>query len=121
MFLLHLQFDGQAVAIPARHIRRVKPRQRFRFDDDIFQHLVYRMAEMNVAVGIGWAVMQDEFRTAFGCGSNALVALLRLPLRQHQRLALGQIAAHGERGVGEIQRIFLFVFCHVFLETKFIQ
>ena len=113
VFLLHLQLDGQAVAVPAGHVRRVETGERLALDDDVLQHLVHRVADVDVAVGIGRAVVQDELLAPFGCGANALVALLRLPLRQHQRLALGQVAAHRECGVGKVQRVFLFVFTHV--------
>jgi len=44
------------------------------------------------------------------------VALLFLPLRQHLRLALGEVAAHGERSVGQIQGVL--VISHLHPKTK---
>ena len=113
MFLFHLQLDGQAMAIPSRNVRRIEAGKRLAFDDDVLQHLVHRMTNVDIAIRIRRAVVQDEFRTPCRGLADALVALLRLPLRQHQRFALGQIAAHRECCIGEIQRIFLFVFTHV--------
>ncbi len=113
VFLFHLQFDGQAVAIPSRHIRCIETGECFRFDDDVLQHLVHRVAEVDVAVRIGRAVVQDEFRASRSRLADALVALLRLPLRQHLRLALGEVAAHRKCGVRQIQRILFLVFTHV--------
>ena len=100
VFLLHLQLDRQAVAIPARHVGRVKAAQRLALDDDVLEDFVYRMADVDVAVGVRRAVVQDKFRLAlFGC-AYFLVALLLLPARQHLRLALGEVAAHRERCIG---------------------
>ena len=102
VFFLHLQLDRQAVAIPARHIGRVETRQRLALDDDVLENFVHRMADMDVAVRIRRAVVQDEFRLTLPGRADFLVALLRLPARHHLRLALGEVAAHRERGVGEI-------------------
>ena len=44
-----------------------------------------------------------NFGLALFGGADLLVALLCLPARQHLRLALGEIAAHREWGIGQIQ------------------
>jgi hypothetical protein len=48
------------VAIPARHIGRVQPIERTRFDDDVLQHLVDGMPDVDVAVRIGRAIVQKS-------------------------------------------------------------
>ena len=58
------------------------------------------MANVDVAVGVGRAVVQDEFRFACLGRADFLIALLRQPAREHFRLALCHIAAHREGGVG---------------------
>ncbi len=58
LFDLHL--DRHAVAIPAGHVRRVEPRQGLDLDDDVLEDLVHRVADVDVAVGVGRAVVQDE-------------------------------------------------------------
>ena len=58
-FLIDFDFDGQAMAIPARDIRRVESRHGFRLDDEILQALVQRRAQVDGAAGIGRAVVQN--------------------------------------------------------------
>ena len=60
-FLGDLEFDGQAVAIPARDVRGAEAAQGFVFDDDVLEDFVQRGADVDVAVGEGRAVVQDEF------------------------------------------------------------
>ncbi len=55
-----LVLDRQAVAVPARHVGRVEAGQRLRADDDVLEDLVDRVADVDVAVGVGRAVVQDE-------------------------------------------------------------
>ncbi len=62
VLLLDLPFDRQAVAVPARHIVGIVAEHLLRARDDVLQDLVERVADMDVAVGVGRAVMQDEFR-----------------------------------------------------------
>ena len=99
------------MAIPAGYIRCIKAAQGLAFDDDVLENFIHCMADMNVAIGIGRAVMQHELCSAFTRGTNALVAFFFLPLRQHLRLTFGEIAAHGESRIGKIERVFV-VSCH---------
>jgi len=105
VLFFHLQLDGQAVAIPARHIGRIEAGQRLGLDDDVLEYLVDRMANVDVAVGIGRAVMQDELGPPGGLLAYALVALLLLPVPNPARLPLGQVTPHGERSVGQVQGV----------------
>ncbi len=59
-FLHDLVFDRQSVAIPARHVGRAKAGHGFRFHDEILQDLVERGAHVDVAVGKGRTVVEDE-------------------------------------------------------------
>ena len=95
-------FDGQAVAVPAGHIRRIETGQRFAADDDVFQDFIDGVTDMDVAVGIRRAVVQDEFRTAGGFFAQFLVAFLFLPLFDPAGFAFGEVAAHGERGFVQV-------------------
>ncbi len=119
--LLHLQLDRQAVAVPARHIGRVEARQGLALDDDVLEHLVDRVADVDVAVGIGRAVMQHELRPPGAGLADAAVQALLLPAGECVRLALRQVAAHREPGVRQIEgglvdgfgcRVFGVVFGH---------
>ena len=106
-FLFHLQFNRQAVAIPARHIARVVTVQRAAFDDDVFQNLVDRMADMNVAVGVRRAVVQHKGWAALTGFADFLIQTVLPPLLQHLRFALGEVAAHRKIGVGQVKRGFV--------------
>ena len=55
---LDLVLDGQAVAIPAGHVGRVFTVQRARLDDHVLEDLVDRVADVDVAVGVGRAIVQ---------------------------------------------------------------
>ena len=98
----HHHFNRQAVAVPTRHIRRIEARQRFAAHDDVFQDFIDRMTDMNIAVGIGRAVVQNKFRPAGSFLAQLLVAFLLVPAFQPSRLALGQVAAHRKRGIEKI-------------------
>ena len=102
--LLDLYFNGHAVAVPARHIVRIKASELARLDDHILQYLVDRMPDVDVAVGIGRPVVQHELRPAFGGRANFFVDLLLFPFPHPDRLALGEVAAHREWRVGQVER-----------------
>ncbi len=72
LLLLHLQLDGQAVAVPAGDIGRVHAVQGSGLDDDVLQDLVDRMADVDLPVGVGRAVVQDELLPSppLRCGSG---------------------------------------------------
>jgi hypothetical protein len=105
--LFHLQFDGQAVAVPARHVGRVEALQGLGLDDDVLEDLVHRVADVDVAVGVGRAVMQHPDGAALGVGAQLFVELLLLPGLDPGRFPLGEVAAHGEGGVGEVEGVFV--------------
>ena len=102
-FLLNFQLDWQAVAVPARNVRRVISRESFGLHDNVFQNLVYRVTNMNAAIRIGRAIMQNEgFFAFFGCTNDAVQVIIG-PTRQHSRFTLGEIAAHREPCFRQIQ------------------
>jgi hypothetical protein len=73
ILLLDLPFDRKAVAVPAGHVGRVEAHQRARADDDVLQDLVHGVAHVEVAIGVGRAIVEDE---AFGAGAG----LAQLPV-----------------------------------------
>ena len=104
MRLLDRVLDRQAVAVPARHVVRVEAGQLARLDDHVLQHLVDGVADVDLAVGIRRAVVQHEQRRAVARVAQPLVDALFVPGLDPARLALGQVAAHRERRVGQVQR-----------------
>ena len=64
--LFDLNFDGHAMAIPSWYITRIEACHLAAFHDHVLQNLVDRMADMNIAIGIGRPIMQNPDGTAFG-------------------------------------------------------
>ena len=64
LVLEHRGLDGQAVGVPAGDIRGLEARHVFVLDDDVLKDFVHGGADMNVAVGVGGAVVEDELGLA---------------------------------------------------------
>ncbi len=105
-FFLDLRLDGQAVAIPARNVRRSKAGHGFRLYDHVFENFVQGRAEMDRAGRVRWTVVQNVGRRLFSCLLNPFVKLVLLPLGEDARLVLRKIRLHGEIRPREIQRAF---------------
>ena len=97
-------FDRQAMAVPAGHVLRVEAGQLPCLDDHVLQHLVDGMTHVDLPVGIGRAVVQDELGRVAAHVAQLLVQALFVPLLYPARLALGQVAAHREGRVGQVER-----------------
>ena len=106
-FLFYIEFNGQAVAVPAGHVGGVEAVQGFGLDDDVLEHLVDRVADVEIAVGVRRAVVKNELRSPRARLADTLEQAHRLPLRQALRLAPGQIGFHRESGAGQIQGMFV--------------
>jgi len=61
------------------------------------------MANVNIAIGIGRAIVENKERAARSDLANASVDALVLPLLHPAGLAFGEIPAHGEGGLWKIQ------------------
>ena len=96
--LLDLPLDRQPVAIPARHVDRILAQHLLGAHDDILENLVQRRAEVEMAVGVGRAVVKDELGPAGGGLPQAPVETDLLPACGHRRLAFRQPRLHGEGG-----------------------
>ncbi|MNC10460.1 hypothetical protein D3C75_581100 [compost metagenome] len=103
----NLQLDGQTVAIPARHIGGVEAGEALGLDDDVFEDLVDRVTDVNAAVRVGRAIVQNERRLARFGAANGAVKILIVPTLEHVGFALGQIATHRKLGFRQIQGVFI--------------
>ena len=101
----HVEFNRQAMAVPARHIGGIVSAQGPRLDDNVLENLVHGVADVQGAIGIGGAIVEHEFGLAGAGGTNLPVQILLLPLLQAQRFPLYQPRFHRKRGVGEVQGI----------------
>ena len=89
------------MAVPARDVGRAEAAQRLVLDDDVLENLVQRGADVDVAVGEGRAVVQDELRRAGAGGLDLLVEVRRLPTssrRSGSRVTRSAFIAKSVRG-----------------------
>ena len=107
VLLLDLPFDGQAVAVPAGHIVGILAQHLLGAGDDVLQDLVERVADMEMAVGVGRSVVEDELLPALGVGPQFGVDVELLPALEYLRFALRQSRLHREVGLRQEDRIFV--------------
>ena len=105
VLFLDLPFDRQAVAVPARHVVGVVAEHLLAARHHVLQDLVERVADVDVAVGVGRAVVQHELVAALRGLAQALVEIELLPALEQLRLLLRQAGAHREFGLRQEQRL----------------
>ena len=111
ILLFDLPLDGQAVAIPTGHIRRVFAQQCLRANNHVLQNMVQRVADMHVAIRIRRAIMQNELLTPTAAIAQLRIKILRLPTRENARLLLRKAGLHREicfrqeNGVAIVDRV----------------
>ena len=103
----HLVLNRQTVTVPARHIGSVETGQGLGTGDDVLENLVDRMTDVNAAIGIGRAVVQNKLRPTFALRAQLLIQANLVPALQNLRLALRQGGLHRKLGVRQIKRGFV--------------
>ncbi len=99
VLLLDLPLDRKPVAVPAGNIRRVLAQQGLGADDHVLQHLVERMADVDVAIGVRRPVVKDEFLAARPRPTELTIKVIRLPFGKDRRLFLRQAGLHRKVGL----------------------
>ena len=89
-----LTLNRKAMGIPARNIRSLKASHILITDNEVLQNLVQRMTQMQIAVCIGRAVMQNEQRLALILLHQCIIDVVLFPFGQKFRLALRKTSAH---------------------------
>ena len=91
-------FDRKAVGIPAGDIVGFIACHMLVTDNDILQCLIQRMADMNLAVGIGRSVVEDESGRAVlsSLFQSGMIQIMFLPEFYEARFLLRKISAHRE-------------------------
>ncbi len=105
VLLLDLPLDGETVAVPARHVVAVVAEHLLALHDQVLQDLVQRMADVDVAVGVGRPVVEHELGPALGGFTQLVVEPDLAPAREQFRLEVGQPGLHGEIGLGQEERL----------------
>ena len=96
--LLDLPLDRQAVAVPARDVDRVLAQHLLAAVDHVLEDLVERGAHVEMAVGVGRAIVEDELLAPPGVLAQPPPEAQLLPARQDLGLARRQVGAHREVG-----------------------
>src|ERR1700731_1536536 len=73
ILLLDLPFDRQAVAVPAGHVVRVETQHLLALGHRVLENFIEGGTDMNIAVGVRWAVVKDEARAALCRRAQAAV------------------------------------------------
>ena len=97
--------DRLAVAVPTRHVRGEVPALGMAFVHEVLQHLVEGVADVDGAVGIRRAIVQDEGLAVLVLLENLFVDVLLLPLLKPFRLGCRQVASHREIRLREIHGV----------------
>ena len=101
--LVDFDLDGEAVAVPAGDVGGVEAGHGAGFDDEVLEGLVEGVAEVDGAVGVGRAVVEDVAGAAGAGAADLAVEVCLLPGSEAQRLVDGEVGLHGEGGLGEVQ------------------
>ncbi len=94
--------DGQAVGVPAGDVGGLEARHVLVLDDDVLENFVHGGADVDVAVGIRGAVVEDEPGLARVLVHQLVVGHSGPFGVEHLRLTLGQARPHGEAGFGQV-------------------
>ena len=100
-------FDGEPVAVPSRHIGAPEPFHGLELDDDVLQYFIQRVADVDVAVRIGRAVVQDVGFLAFRMLLELVINIFPLPVLDGLWFQITEIGLHGKIGFRQIERRFV--------------
>ena len=106
--LVDFDLDGETVAVPAGNVGGVEASHGFRLDDEVLQRLVQGVAQVDGAIGVGRAIVQNVAGRASMGGADLGVKIAAGlgalgPRGEAQGLVQGQIGLHGEGGLRKVQ------------------
>ena len=101
--LVDLDFDGEAVAVPAGDVGGVKAGHGLGFDDEVLDALVESVAEVDGAVGVWRAVVEDVLGCAGAGVANLAVQVFALPCGEASGLVERQVSLHGKGRLRQIE------------------
>ena len=85
-FFFDLVFDRQTVAIPARHVFGLVTCQILGLDDNVLENFVQSGSEVNIAIGVGRAVMEHIGSLVIVDGIHPVISLDFFPELKRNRL-----------------------------------
>ena len=96
VLFLDLPFDGQTVAIPPRHVISVLSEHLLAAVDDVLENLIECVTDVQMPVGVGWSVMEDELLAALRRFADPAVEVRFLPAGEDFWLAFRKAGLHGK-------------------------
>ena len=94
------------MTIPTRHVADFFAAQHLVAVDKVFEDLVEGVTDVELSVGVGRAVVEDE-QVAWVIVREAIVYFLICPKFLQFWFALGGVGAHIKLGFGQIYRVFV--------------
>jgi hypothetical protein len=104
--LLHRLLDGQSVGVPAGAKGAELASQVPVLHHDVLQHVVQGVPGVQLPVGVGRSVDEDESRRVGVLRQQRLVGALGVPAREQSGLQRGEVSLHREVGPREVERLF---------------
>ena len=101
----HPVLDRQSVTIPTRRVRTALAHHETTTYDEVLENLVQQMADVDIPVRIGRAIMEDKAGRFHALAQELVVEVALLPPFPARGLVLREIRAHRKPGPREIQRL----------------
>ena len=103
------------MGIPAGHVGGVVAGHVLVLNDDVLEDLVQGGADVDVAVGVRRAVVEDEGGLALVALDHLVIEVVVVHLLEHVGLTLGQACPHGEVGFGQVDSLVVVHGCFSFI------
>ena len=100
-FLVHLDLDGQAVAVVAGDVGGVEAGHGLGLDHEVLEALVEGVAQVDGPVGVGRAVVKQVDGPSAAGFAQHFIEAERGPAGEPKRLILRQIGFHREGSLGQ--------------------
>lgn len=94
--------NGQAVAVPARHVVDALAAKHLIAVCDVLENLVESMATVQVAIRVGWTIVEDKVAGSAGSGTLPSIQLSTCPVVE-EVVSLGSTGTDAERCVWKLQ------------------
>ncbi len=107
--LFYLVLNGLTMAIPTRNIRHLIALHGPVAIDDVLRNLIHRVADMNRAICIRRAVMQNKLLVSLILLQRLLVDLVILPVLKPHGLRLGKAGTHRKTGLWQVHGLLVLV------------
>ena len=111
-FLFDLVLDGQAVAVPAGYIIGMVALHVPGLNDDVLQNLVEGVAHMDVAIGVGRAVMENIFTERGIRADHGFEGIDIVPVFEPLGLLLDEVCLHGKFCFWQIKGFLIVAHCN---------